>query len=157
MNKRTVPSLTPAPGIAQQRAVSSCVEGAPPDVIDVLTVGNEGTVLRPVQRALAGSGWIVRHAGHAQEAVRLLETNRAAVAVVGADGAWVDTLSSLRTVTNPPEVVVMTQHDLPVDEVLGLGAHDLLRRPFSSTDLLWSIATAWHTWMKEFEERETCG
>lgn len=34
-----------------------------PDIIDVLTLGDETTVFRPVQRALMGSGWVVRHAG----------------------------------------------------------------------------------------------
>jgi DNA-binding response OmpR family regulator len=130
-------------------------ERAQTDVIDVLSVGNEATALRPVQRALIGSGWVVRHLSDVRSAVRLLEKNPAAVAVVEGDATdWVDMLSSLRTVADPPELVVITHDDLPVEEVLSLGAHDLLRRPFSSADLLWSIATAWHAWMKQFERRK---
>src|SRR5689334_7490100 len=117
------------------------------DVIDVLTIGNKTTVLRPVQRALIGSGWIVRHADTLQSAVRLLQMNSAAVAVVEADEEWVDILSCLRSIPNPPEVVVLTYEDLGIGDVLSLGAYDVLERPLTSADLLWSIATAWHAWM----------
>jgi ActR/RegA family two-component response regulator len=127
------------------------------DVIDVLTIGNETTVFRPVQRALIGSGWVVRHADSVRSGVGLLQTNSAAVAVVEADAVWVDMLSSLRSLPNPPEVVVITHSSLAVEDVLSLGAHDLLRRPLTSADLLWSIATAWHAWMKQSEEQEGCG
>lgn len=80
-----------------------------------------------------------------QSAIRLLEMNRAAVAILDTDQGWVDTLSALVSLPNPPEVIVVTHEELSIKNVLHLGAHDLLRRPFTSADLLWSIATAWHT------------
>lgn len=74
-----------------------------------------------------------------------------------ADETWVDMLSSLRSLRNPPEVVVITDGALEVDNVVSMGAYDAMRRPLTSADLVWSIATAWHAWMKRFEQREGCG
>jgi DNA-binding response OmpR family regulator len=121
-------------------------------VIDVLTIGEEAKLLRPVQRALLGSRWIVRHAPTVQAALGILDQTSVAVAVIDAQRHWAETLSLVRSGTKPPEVILVAAEDVSVDEVFSAGAHDLLRHPLETTDLLWSLATAWHTWMKEFAQ-----
>jgi hypothetical protein len=63
-----------------------------PDIIDVPVIGSEAAVLRPVQRALVASGWIIRHADTVYSACRLLETTKVAAAVLEVDKEWVDSL-----------------------------------------------------------------
>jgi hypothetical protein len=84
------------------------IRPVPSDVIDVITIGDEATVFKSVQRPLIGSGWVVRHADTVHSPGILLDTNKAAVAVVEADDACIHRLSSLRSLQNAPEVVVIT-------------------------------------------------
>ena len=120
-------------------------------VIDVLTIGGEGTVFRPVQRALRGSGWVIRHAASTQAAVALIESTNTVVAVLESDDTWAETVRRLRQLRNAPAMIVIAPDELHVGTVLEAGAHDLLRRPLDSADLLWGIATAWHIRMSQFE------
>jgi DNA-binding NtrC family response regulator len=125
------------------------------DVVDVLTIGAEKTVLRPVERAIASSGLAMHHASDMQTALRWLERNVAAVVVAEVAGDWVDVLSCIRGAPNTPEVILIARENLSADEPLALGAFDLLREPLNSGDLLWSIASAWHSWMQQLESRES--
>jgi DNA-binding NtrC family response regulator len=84
-----------------------------------------------------------------EAAIAYLESNVAAVVVAEAelaDGDWGTILSSLRSVVDAPEVVLVTWNKLPLEDALTAGAFDLVQRPFEHSDLLWAVATAWHNW-----------
>lgn len=53
----------------------AAIRPLPSVVIDVITIGDESTVFKPVERALAGSGWLVRHADTVHSAGILVATN----------------------------------------------------------------------------------
>jgi DNA-binding response OmpR family regulator len=126
----------------------------PTGITDVITIGEEATVFRPVQRALQPTGWAVAHASSLEEAVAYLRSNVAAVAVAEAGllgGDWSTLVSSLRGMADAPEVVLVAWNELPLEDVLRAGAFDLVQRPFEHSDLLWAVATAWHNWMTRRE------
>jgi DNA-binding NtrC family response regulator len=131
-------------------------EQAPIGITDVLTIGEEATVFQPVQRALRPTGWAVAHADRLEAAIAWLQSNIATVAVTEAETSgqdWTIIVSGLRELADAPEVVVVTSSELPLPDVLRCGAFDLLRRPFDDSDLMWAVASAWHTWMTRRERR----
>jgi ActR/RegA family two-component response regulator len=126
----------------------------PTGITDVLTIGEEATVFRPVQRTLRPTGWAVAHTENLEAAIAYLQSNVAAAAVVEAEirgVEWERIVSCLRDLADAPEVVVVTSSELATAEVLRCGGFDLLRRPFQESDLLWAVASAWHTWMTQRE------
>jgi DNA-binding NtrC family response regulator len=128
----------------------------PTGITDVVTIGEEATVFRPVQRTLRPTAWAVTHVGSPEAAVAYLQSNVAAVAVTEAELSgrdWERTVSWLRELPDAPEVVLVTWKDLPLGDVLRHGAFDVVRRPFTHSDLLWTVATAWHNWMTRRERR----
>jgi DNA-binding NtrC family response regulator len=127
---------------------------APTGITDVLTIGEEGTVFRPVQRSVRRTGWAVAHANSLEAAVAYLGSNVAAVAVAEAELADNDLstlVSCLRTTTDGPEVVLITWDKVPIRNALRAGAFDVVERPFDDSELLWAVATAWHSWMTRRE------
>jgi FixJ family two-component response regulator len=64
-----------------------------------------------------------------------------------AGGEWSTVLSALRNVEDAPEVVLVACEQVPLQDALRAGAFDLVQRPFNHSELLWSVATAWHSWM----------
>ena len=128
----------------------------PRSITDVLTIGQEATVFRPVQRALRPTGWTVAHVRSIEAALAYLRANIAAVAVADAEVAgdeWRAMVSALRNVADAPEVVVVTGNDLVLQDGVQAGAFDLLGNAFDDSDLLWAVATAWHNWMRRRERR----
>ena len=126
----------------------------PTAITDVLTIGEEATVFRPVQRTLRPTGWAVVHANSLHAALAYLRTNVAAVAVVQDDLAGTDgntALSSLRSSADAPEIVLVTWDKLPLQDAIRAGAFDVVQRPFDHSDLLWAVAAAWHNWMTQRE------
>ena len=127
---------------------------APTGITDVLTIGEEGTVFRPVQRSLKPTGWAVAHASSVEAAVAYLRSNVAAVAIAEAELADNDLstlVSCLRSTTDGPEVVLITWDKVPLRDALRAGAFDVVERPFDQPELLWAVATAWHNWMTRRE------
>jgi ActR/RegA family two-component response regulator len=132
---------------------------APAGITDVLTIGEEATVLRPVRRAIRPTCWAIAHAPDLEAALGYLRSNIAAVAVIEAEISERErtaAVSRLRNLARAPEVVVLTSQQLAMADVLRCGAFDLLRRPFDDCDLLWALASAWHTWMTG-RERQSGG
>jgi ActR/RegA family two-component response regulator len=126
----------------------------PAGITDVLTIGGEATVFRPVQRALRPTGWAVAHVTSVETAIARLRSTVAAVAVVEAElagGEWSTLVSSLRSIADAPEVVFVSWDEVPIQDALKAGAFDLVQRPFDYSDLLWAVATAWHNWMTRRE------
>jgi DNA-binding NtrC family response regulator len=135
------------------------VSATPVRIADIITIGVKAAALRPIQRVFRGSGWSVAHVDSLDAALRYLRSNVAAVAIteteVG-DESWKDVVSQLRKLPDAPEIVVLACDRLCVNEAVGTGAYDVLRRPIEDADLLWTVATAWHDWMKQ-REREAGG
>ena len=132
----------------------------PTGIIDVLTIGEEATVFRPLQRAVRPAGWAVAHVSSVEAAIAYLQSNVAAVAVTEAEVTGrklEDIVSSLRRLAGAPEVVILSWDRLPLQYVLRTGAFDLMRRPFDHSDLLWTVASAWHNWMTRHERRSGGG
>jgi DNA-binding NtrC family response regulator len=126
----------------------------PTGITDVLTIGEEATVLRPVRRALRSTGWAVAHANNPETAVAYLRSSVAAVAVVEAElvsDDWSTLVSCLGRGTHAPDVVLVTSNELSLQDALRAGAFDLVQRPIDDSDLLWTVATAWHNWMTRRE------
>jgi DNA-binding NtrC family response regulator len=126
----------------------------PTGITDVLTIGEEATVFRSVQRALKPTGWAVAHAGSLEAALEYLRSNVAAVAVAEADlpgTDWSTLVSRLRGEADAPETVLLAWHKVPLEDALRAGAFDVVERPFEQSDLLWAVATAWHNWMTRRE------
>jgi DNA-binding NtrC family response regulator len=126
----------------------------PAGITDILTIGEESTVFHPVQRALRPTGWAVAHVSSLEEAIAYLRSNVAAVIVAEAELAgtdWSAIVSSVRSVADAPEVVLVTRNELPLQDAVKAGAFDLVQRPFGDSDLRWAVATAWHNWMTRRE------
>ena len=105
---------------------------APTGIIDVLAIGEDSTVFRPLQRALRPVGWAVAHVGSVEAAIAYLQSKVAAVVVMEAEltgRKWESIVSSLRSLAHAPEVVVVSWDRLPLQHVLRAGAFDVMRRP----------------------------
>ena len=86
-----------------------------------------------------------------------LRDNRVAVVVSESelsDGTWKDVLADLKSVPNPPRLIVTS--DLADEslwaEVLNYGAYDVLAKPFHRSEILRIISLAWRDW-KETVDR----
>jgi DNA-binding NtrC family response regulator len=126
----------------------------PVGVTDILTIGGEATVFRPIRRALRHSGWAVAHAATFESALRYLQSHVAAVAVTGSEVGgenWEVVVSRLSALPDAPEIIVLTWDELSLDDVMRGGAFDIVRCPTADADLLWTVASAWHAWMKQRE------
>jgi DNA-binding NtrC family response regulator len=126
----------------------------PASITDVLTIGEESTVSRPVQRALQPTGWAVAHASGLEAAITWLRSNVAAVVVAEAEldaTGLTGIVSSVRCIADAPEIVLVTWNELPLQTAVEAGAFDVVQRPFVDSDLLWAVATAWHNWMTRRE------
>ena len=74
------------------------------------------------------------------------------IAVVFSEGhltdghCWKDILQELQVMSNPPALIVVDRlaDDVLWAEVLNLGGHDLLTKPFNPKEVLHAVATACH-------------
>lgn len=99
-------------------------------------------------------GWTVRRAANLAEAREYLGHDRAAVVVCEEalpDAAWQDAALALSAIPGAPMFVAIGGDKARLDEVLGLGGFDLLTRPLRDAEVIWTVASAWHQWMKRFE------
>ncbi len=88
------------------------------------------------------------------EASLLLREHRVAVVVSDSDlndGTWKDVLTDLKSVPNPPRLIVTS--DLADErlwaEVLNYGAYDVLVKPFHPAEVLRIVSAAWRDWKQE--------
>lgn len=126
----------------------------PSGAIDILTISDNPTLSVYLAELFHKSRWTIGRARTCQEAVELMKTNRAAVAVCEErlpDGFWQDAAAALNSLPNAPTLIVLGNDPLLVDEVLALGGFDVLVRPLRESEVVWTIASAWHAWMKRFE------
>ena len=83
-----------------------------------------------------------------------LRDNRVAVVVSESelsDGTWKDVLADLKSVPNPPRLIVTS--DLADEslwaEVLNYGAYDVLVKPFRAAEVQRIVSAAWRNWKQD--------
>jgi two-component system OmpR family response regulator len=105
---------------------------------------------------LSGSNWRLFGVRSRREALSCLRSNSIAVVISEiklSDGAWKDVLADLKSVPNPPRLIVTS--DL-VDEslwaeALNYGAYDVLAKPFHPSEILRIISLAWRDWKESVD------
>jgi DNA-binding NtrC family response regulator len=121
--------------------------------IDVLTISDNPTLSVYLSGLVHKTGWAVARARTCDEGISFLRKNRAAVAVCEEslpDGFWHDSAAAFRSLPEAPALVVVGDDYSLVHDVLASGGFDVLVRPLRESDVVWTIASAWHAWMKRF-------
>jgi len=133
-------------------------------------MSNEADLLNPTEAVLAISPhpddgiflrdalsqWRCFRTKSRREAAPLLWEHRVAVVVSDSDlsdGTWKDLLTDLKSIPNPPRLIVTS--DLADErlwaEVLNYGAYDMLAKPFQPAEVLRIISAAWRDWKQEVD------
>lgn len=102
-------------------------------------------------RFLISRGFRVHRAYTRSEALALLHKDRVAVVISERDlpeGDWKDVLRELQPLTDPPFLIVTSRH---ADhhlwaEVLNLGGHDVLPKPFHTSEVTRVVSLACQRW-----------
>ncbi len=121
---------------------------------DILTIGASPSLEAYLEGLFQPSGWIVSGVPGRVAACEFLQNAAAAVAVCEEllpDGSWRDVALDLNPIPNRPVWVVVGDDWSLSDEVSQLGGFDTLTRPLDDSEVVWSIASAWHEWMKRTE------
>ncbi len=98
------------------------------------------------------SGWELHLARTFQEAVTVMQTQRAGVVLSEtrfADGhCWRDLLKEIQRHEFPPMLIVADRlaDERLWSEVLSLGGYDLLLKPFEPEEVLHVVKSAWRSW-----------
>jgi len=125
--------------------------------IDILTISDNPTLSVYLSGLFHESGWTIARVRTFREAVALLKNTRVAVAVCEEclpDGLWQDTAAALRSMPEPPALIVVGDDQSLVHEITALGGFDVLVRPLRESEVVWTIASAWHAWTKRVEGAE---
>jgi DNA-binding NtrC family response regulator len=120
---------------------------------DILTISGNASLSIYLSALFHKSGWAMARARTCEEGLSFLTTERAAVAVCEEslpDGFWHDLAAAFRSLPEPPALIVVSDEYSIVQEVLASGGFDVLVRPLQEADVVWTIASAWHAWMKRF-------
>jgi hypothetical protein len=123
-------------------------------VVDVLSIGGNPTLAVYLSGLFQKFGWTVRRSANLEQAGVFLGDNRAAVAICEETlpgAVWQDALNALNAIPDAPMFVVIGDDKTLLDEVSALGGFDVLTRPLDEAEVIWTVASAWHHWMKRFE------
>ena len=129
----------------------------PSSAVDILTISDNPTLSVYLSGLFHRSGWTIARARTCREGVSFLKNNRAAVALCEEslpDGFWHDTAVALSSLPDAPALIVVSSDPSLVHEVLALGGFDVLVRPLRESDVVWTIASAWHAWKKRSGQSE---
>ena len=93
-----------------------------------------------------------------EEAVRFLQSNGPFLIMCEQslpDGSWKDLIRSVRSLENPPPVIVMSWHadEALWAEVLNLGGYDVLMKPFDAQEVSRVTRMAWLHWQHQGKSR----
>jgi DNA-binding response OmpR family regulator len=106
---------------------------------------------KSIERVLAHSKWKLTFARDFRESQAKLRRSVPGVVISDHDLSngycWKDLLQELGVLEDPPPLIVVTRlaDDFLWAEVLNLGAHDLLAKPFDKRDVLHAVSTASRT------------
>src|SRR5271157_4701312 len=93
-------------------------------------------------------GWILYKTRTLASALGFLRHNRVPIVITERDlplGDWKDLLTAIEPLPHAPLLIVAARlaDEYLWAEVLNLGGHDVLGKPFQMTELLWVLGTAW--------------
>ena len=92
--------------------------------------------------------WMLFSAQSVEGALSFLRQNPTPVVICERDvpgGGWKEILSAVQHLARPPLLIVTSRRadDHLWAEVLNLGGHDVLAKPFRTTELVWALENAW--------------
>lgn len=93
-------------------------------------------------------GWMLFRTENVRGALSFLRENEIPVVISERDvpgGGWKQILLALQQLARPPLLVVTSRlaDEYLWAEVLNLGGHDVLAKPFRAKELVWVIENAW--------------
>jgi len=116
---------------------------------DILAISENQLLSVYLSGLFRPSGWAIAHATTCRAGVSFLKGNQVAVAVCEEnlpDGSWRDVADVLSSLPHAPALVVVGRGRELLHDVLASGGFDALVRPLRESDVVWTIASAWHTW-----------
>lgn len=126
----------------------------PGSAAEILTISDNPTLALYLSGLFEQCGWTIARTHSCGAGLSFLRENRAAVAVceeVLPDGSWQDAAAALGSLPDAPALVVVGEDEALGREVSALGGFDVLVRPLRQSDVVWTIASAWHAWKKRCE------
>jgi DNA-binding response OmpR family regulator len=98
--------------------------------------------------------WLLHGAETLDSAIVTLRNRRIPVVIAERDltpGNWKDALGAIQQLRDPPLLVVTshTADEYLWAEVLNLGGHDVLAKPFKTAELQWVLESAWRIWSQK--------
>lgn len=115
--------------------------------LQILAVSASETDQQELCRILTQLRWAVHRAYSRVQAIEIMRRKAISVVLCDSDlpdGSWKDILHESALEQNPPSVIVTTpiSHDAPLwSEVLNLGGHEVLAKPFDAREVFHSINT----------------
>lgn len=132
----------------------------PSGITDILIVSSNTTPVLYLSGLFQRNRWKIHRSRSLEDAVEFLQQHKAAVAICEEtlpDGTWRDAARTLNSLPNGPMLVVIGSDRALSHEVLDSGGFDVLTRPLREAEVTWTVASAWHQWMKRFQGQETGG
>ncbi len=142
------------PPVESVAGISESLQRRPSTATDVLCIGANPILAVYLAGLFEKFGWTVRLSADLGEARDFLADHRAAVVICEEslpDAAWQEAVFTLDAIPDPPMLVVIGRDKSLLDEVLALGGFDVLTRPLREAEVIWTVASAWHHWMKRME------
>jgi len=101
-----------------------------------------------VGRVFSQQGWTLYKRKNLGSALAFLRDNVIPVVITERNlplGDWTDLLAAIRHVFHPPLLIVTDRlaDEYLWSEVLNLGGHDVLAKPFRESELIWVLSNAW--------------
>lgn len=122
-----------------------------PEDADVLTVGCTEMLLRTIRGEFRKPHWVVASARTLEEGVAYLQYNSAGVVVADASSTecdWREVVSNVKALNSAPVIIVAASTPEKAGEALRLGAYDVIERSLDASNILWTVASAWHQSMR---------
>jgi DNA-binding NtrC family response regulator len=137
--------------IQSSTAVNGTHEPCDVEPVRVLAISPFSQDHLTLQNIISHSNWVLRTTSTDAEALEILREDLMPVVITERDlppYSWKDVLQQLALMTNPPRLIVASNHaDAQLwGEVLNLGAYDVLPKPFQSAELFPSVSSAWRAW-----------
>jgi DNA-binding NtrC family response regulator len=140
--------------LANAIRLTSSTACSPLHVTDILTIGANHMLDRHLVGIFQRFGWRIANRPSRAAAIEFLRKNKAAVALCQEllpDGTWRDAANQFESIPDAPALIVIGQDTAILDEALASGGVDILKWPLHETEVVWTVASAWHQWMKRFE------
>src|ERR1700692_1457763 len=134
------------------------IASSPTGTLTVLSVSPFEEDCLSLMAIVGYSTWRLFHAHDLGSAVALLQQHEIAVVLCKRDlpsGTWIDLLESLRSLPDPPSLIVASRlaDERLWAEALNLGAWDVLAKPFDRREVFRSVKSAWQHWYGQIPMR----